>query len=80
VGREESGRIEDDRTGAARREEFLTRKKPYRSLVFVLYRARFLSNEELEAEPPKQQPVFLTDLTLDELWEMQDKPIVRARV
>jgi hypothetical protein len=32
-----------------------------------------MAYKELEVEPPKRKPRLLTDLTLDELWEMQDK-------
>jgi hypothetical protein len=44
------------------------------------FRYMCMAYKELEAEPPKRKPVFLTDLTLDKLWEMQDKPSRRARM
>jgi hypothetical protein len=39
-----------------------------------------MAYKEIEAEPPRKEPRLLTDLTLDDLWDMQDKPVVRARV
>jgi hypothetical protein len=44
------------------------------------FRYMCMAYKELEAEPPKRKPRLLTDLTLDELWEMQDKPARRARI
>ena len=44
------------------------------------FRYMCMAYKELEAEPPKREPRFLTDLTLDELWEIQDKPVRRARI
>jgi hypothetical protein len=32
-----------------------------------------LAYREVMAEPPRPAPRLLTDLTLDELWEMQPK-------
>jgi hypothetical protein len=43
------------------------------------FRYMTMAYQEIEAEPPRREPRFLTDLTLDELWEMQDKPSRRAR-
>jgi hypothetical protein len=38
-----------------------------------------MAYQELEAEPPpRNELVLLTDLTLDELWEIQDSPRRRA--
>jgi hypothetical protein len=39
-----------------------------------------MAYKELEVEPPKRTPRLLTDLTLDELWEMQDRPARRTRI
>jgi hypothetical protein len=45
------------------------------------FRYMAMAYQELEAEPPpRNNPVLLTDLTLDELWEIQDSPRRRARV
>jgi len=38
------------------------------------FRYMSLAYREVMAEPPRPAPRLLTDLTLDELWEMQDKP------
>ena len=44
------------------------------------FRYMAMAYKEIEAEPPRKEPRMLTDLTLDELWDMQDKPASRARV
>jgi hypothetical protein len=45
------------------------------------FRYMAMAYQELEAEPPqRKQPVLLSDLTLDELWDMQDKPARRMRI